>query len=110
MRKIPLTKTKKKFKVDFKQTANMALSNADYIVTSLLPNGKREGREWVAFNPKRPDQTLGSFKINLGTGKWADFATLDRGSDLISLVAYLKDTTQYQAAKYLAEVLGGGVC
>lgn len=110
MRKISLTKSKKKFKIDFKQVSNIALPNAEYIVTSLLPNGKRQGNEWVTLNPNRPDNSLGSFKINLSTGKWADFATLDRGSDLISLVAYLKDTTQYQAAKYLAEVLGGGVC
>ena len=42
-----------------------------------------------AFNPRRADRHLGSFQINVRTGKWADFATGDRGGDLISLgVAY----------------------
>jgi hypothetical protein len=45
------------------------------LLAQWLPDGKREGREWVARNPTRPDTHLGSFKTNLDTGIWCDFAT-----------------------------------
>jgi hypothetical protein len=54
-----------------------------------LPGGRIEGAEYVARNPKRHDQRPGSFKVNLATGRWADFATGDKGGDPISLAAYL---------------------
>jgi putative DNA primase/helicase len=40
------------------------------------------------------------------TGKWADFATNDKGGDLISLWAYVKGVNNAQAAKELIEFLG----
>jgi len=67
-------------------------------VCHWLPNGQRQGSEWVARNPKRGDRRPGSFKINLKSGRWADFATGDAGGDLISLYAYLNDLGQLQAA------------
>ena len=51
--------------------------------SSLVPHGRRLGSEWIARNPTRADRHLGSFKINLRTGRWADFATGDAGGDLI---------------------------
>jgi hypothetical protein len=69
-------------------------------------HGKREGHEWVALNPTRSDTKSGSFKINLKTGKWGDFATGDRGGDLIALWAYIKDIGQYEAMKQLKTLLG----
>ena len=44
---------------------------------------------YVALNPTRNDRRPGSFKINIRTGRWCDFATGDRGGDPVSLVAYL---------------------
>ena len=76
------------------------------IVLRWLPSGKREGREWVARNPTRNDQRSGSFKVNLQTGKWADFATGHRGGDAISLAAYLFGLSQPAAAIKLSEMLG----
>lgn len=73
-------------------------------VTNLLPNGRAEGNEWVVLNPKRNDSNSGSFKINIATGYWADFATDDKGRDLISLYAYVKDLTQYHAACEIANI------
>jgi hypothetical protein len=72
----------------------------------MLPDGKRAGPEWIARNPKRADNSAGSFSINLLTGKWADFATGDAGGDIISLSAYLRDTNQPDAAAALAVELG----
>jgi hypothetical protein len=77
------------------------------LVPAWLPDGRRNGREWVARNPTRADHSPGSFSINLTTGAWADFATGDEGGDLISLFAYLfhgKD--QGAAARELIESQG----
>ncbi len=62
--------------------------------------------EIVALNPRRPDRHLGSFKINRYNGRWSDFATGDKGGDPISLVAYLADVSQVEAAQLLAQMLG----
>ena len=76
-------------KVDFGRVNAAALGNAEGVVRGLLPDGRRDGAEWVARNPQRPDRRLGSFKVNLNSGKWADFATGDRGGDLVSLAAFV---------------------
>jgi hypothetical protein len=64
------------------------------------------GHEWQALNPTRPDKNLGSFSINIRTGRWADFATGDAGGDPVSLAAYCFNTTQADAARTLATALG----
>lgn len=91
---------------DFKTIADLAKSSSQTVVSYLCPYGKREGHEWVALNPTRHDKSLGSFRINLLTGKWADFATGDRGGDLISLWAYIKGIGQYDAMKQIKTLLG----
>jgi putative DNA primase/helicase len=93
-------------KIDFKSIAVAALASADRLVPQWCPDGRREGHEWKARNPTRADHSAGSFSINLNTGVWADFATDDRGGDLISLYAYLFDVAQVFAAHELAVMLG----
>jgi hypothetical protein len=93
-------------RIAFRRIADTALGRAEAIALRWLPDGCREGTEWVSINPTRNDRKLGSFKINLGSGKWADFATGDRGADLISLGAYLHRLTQRQAALKIADMLG----
>ena len=93
-------------RVDFGRINQAALSRADAVVRGLLPEGRREQHEWVARNPLRPDKRLGSFKVNLSTGKWADFATGDRGGDLVSLAAFVAALPQREAAIRLAESMG----
>ena len=58
-----------------------ALALAEELIPRWLPHGRRMGSEWVALNPTRADRRLGSFKVNLRTGRWADFATGDAGGD-----------------------------
>ena len=72
----------------------------------MLPDGRREGSEWVARNPLRSDRKPGSFKVNLQRGPWCDFATGDKGGDLVSLAAYVAGLPQREAAIRLAESLG----
>ena len=77
------------------------------LLKRMLPRGKVDGGEYVALNPRRDDRHLGSFKINLTTGCWADFALDDaEGRDPISLVAYLHGVTRVEAARRLALLVG----
>ena len=91
---------------EIKKIAVHAVANAQRIIGYWLPDGKTEGHEYLARNPKRADSTPGSFSINVRTGEWADFATGDKGKDLVSLVAYLTDSTQSKAAEEVALFLG----
>jgi len=77
------------------------------LLSRWLPGGRIEGHEFIALNPRRSDRTLGSFKVNLRSGKWADFACdTAAGGDPISLSAYLSGLPQIDAAKRLAAMLG----
>jgi hypothetical protein len=76
------------------------------VLATWLPDGKQVGREWVARNPTRADRKAGSFKINLDTGRWADFATNDAGGDPVSLYAYLRGLSQMAAARELMTLWG----
>jgi hypothetical protein len=76
------------------------------VLWRLLPGGIIIGNEFVALNPRRADRCRGSFKISVSSGRWSDFATGDKGGDPISLVAYLANVSQYEAARLLAQMLG----
>ena len=92
--------------VDFGKVNAAALRNAEAVLRGLLPDGRREGSEWVARNPRRADKQLGSFKANIRTGRWGDFATGETGGDLVSLAAFVAAVSQREAAIRLAESLG----
>ena len=92
---------------DFAAVNRAALKALPALVARWLPDGRRQGCEWVARNPRRVDRRPGSFSINLHTGQWADFALADaKGGDPVSLAAYLSGKTQADAARALAEMLG----
>lgn len=92
--------------LDFDGINRAALSHLPEILARWLPDGRLEGAEYVARNPTRADRRPGSFKINLRTGQWADFATNDQGGDPVSLAAYLAGCGQAEAARDLAAMLG----
>lgn len=92
--------------INFKSLARATQEKVDLLVPRWLPDGHREGNEWVARNPTREDRTRGSFKINLRRGVWFDFATGEGGGDLISLYAYLNNIRQGQAAHRIAKEIG----
>ena len=93
-------------RIAFRRIADAALVHAETIARRWLPDGRREGAEWLALNPTRNDRRAGSFKVNLETGAWSDFATGDSGGDLISLAAYLFRIRQTEAALRVADMLG----
>lgn len=91
---------------DFAAINRAALSRLPELAARWLADGSRRGNEWIARNPKRSDRRPGSFKVNLITGKWADFATGDKGGDVIALAAYLAGIGQGEAASRLADMMG----
>jgi hypothetical protein len=93
-------------KVDFSGIAQAALSHAEALLRRWLPDGRRQVGEWVARNPRRSDRHAGSFRVNMLTGRWADFAIGVAGGDLISLAAYLFGIDQAEAACCIADMLG----
>ena len=91
--------------IDFATINRAAIAALPAILARLVPGGKVLGHEYVALNPTRADRRPGSFKINLRTGRWADFATGDKGGDPISLFAYVENCSQSDAAIWLAQML-----
>jgi hypothetical protein len=93
--------------IDFCLVNRVALVALLGLLERWLPGGRTEGAEYVVLNPRRSDQHLGSFRVNLRTGRWADFAVTGvRGGDPVSLAAYLAGIGQLEAAERLAEMLG----
>ncbi len=93
-------------RLDFPAINRAALASLPVLLRRWLPDGRLMGREYTARNPTRTDRRPGSFKVNVSTGKWADFATGDKGGDVVSLAAYLSGTGQAEAARNLSEMLG----
>ena len=93
-------------RLDFATVNTAALRALPDLLARWLPDGRAQGVEWVARNPRRDDRSPGSFKVNLRTGRWADFATGDRGGDPVSLAAYLHGLRPIEAGRRLAAMLG----
>jgi hypothetical protein len=95
--------------IDFAAINRAALANLGSVLSRLAPGGKVIAGEYVALNPRRADTRPGSFKVRFvgpRAGMWADFATGDKGGDLISLCAYVEGVGQGEAARRLARMLG----
>jgi hypothetical protein len=95
-------------RIDIADVARRALPHAAALCARWLPDGRRIGREWVARNPRRADRRPGSFKVNLVTGRWCDFATGDAGGDIVSLAAFLFGLSQVESAWRINDMIGGG--
>lgn len=92
--------------IGFAEINEHALARFEDVIDWLDLDGKEVGKEFKFLNPKRNDAEIGSCSVNTETGQWSDFALDDaRGGDLISLVAYLKDVSQSEAAKVLFGLL-----
>ena len=92
--------------IDFPALHTHALPYLPAIIRRILPDGRMQGQEYVARNPNRADRHLGSFKVNLHNGCWADFATGDKGGDITSLVAYVLAMNQMDAAAWVTRIIG----
>lgn len=88
-------------RIDFAGLARELLAAAETLVPQWLPEGTRRGREWVvgSLSGEKGD----SCAVNLKTGMWADFATGERGGDLLSLYAAIHSMRQVDAYRELRD-------
>lgn len=86
--------------IKFGELAAALLGRAELLVERWLPGGKREGREYKCGSLQ--GGAGGSCSINLATGAWADFATDERGGDLVSLYASIHGLAPAKAALQVA--------
>ncbi len=93
-----------KYRIDFAAINTAAAAACPGLLQRWFPAGRVTGQEFAIGNlaGDRGD----SLKVNLQTGKWADFATSEAGGDLISLYAAIHQLDQGAAACQLAEELG----
>ena len=90
--------------IDFAAVNRTALPLCPGLLESLLPGGSVQGREYQCSNLFGGGGD--SLRVNLDSGKWADFAADEKGGDLVSLVAAIKGMNQPEAAKVLSEMAG----
>ena len=93
-------------RLDFAAINAAARRELATLLARWLPDGRVNGREYEARNPRRGDKHPGSFRVNLRTGMWSDFAIGASGGDPVSLAAYLFALSQTDAARRLADMLG----
>lgn len=94
-------------RIDFGKVKHATQGYEGVLLRRILPHAIKQGSEYVSLNPTRPDRNLGSFRINAYRFKWADFATGDKGGDIISLWAYVRQISQVKAAQEIMTILGG---
>ena len=92
-------------RVDFARVNEAASRHGLAVLQGLFPRGRLEGREWVFISPFR-ENSLGSCKANITTGKGGDFSRGDRFGDFVGAAAWASGLSQRDAAIRLAESLG----
>jgi hypothetical protein len=82
------------------------LPNAESILSKLIGSVELKGRELLMLNKERGDKSLGSFKFNIDTGAWADFAAEGMsGHGIVGLVSkYFTLSTQAAITKIRDEL------
>ena len=82
---------------------NQALSHRLHeALKILLPNGKVIGKYYTCASIKGEHGQ--SCKTDISSGKGCDYATGESWGDIIALVALQHNSSQYQAALYLADL------
>ncbi|MEB3283617.1 MAG: hypothetical protein VKK42_32310 [Lyngbya sp.] len=90
---------KQRYRVDFKRLNRTLLADRASLLSEWLPGGKISGRNYICGNLQGASGA--SLKVSIDTGAWIDFATGEKGGDLISLYAAIKKLGQVEAAKKL---------
>lgn len=85
--------------LNFEGLARQLLASAETHLASWLPGGRKRGTAWVAGDLTGAEGQ--SLKVNLTTGAWADFATGEHGSDLVSLYAAIHSLPMGDAYRQL---------
>lgn len=85
--------------IDFQGLAQSLLHRVRELLPEWLPGGKIVSNEYTVANLQ--GGAGNSLKINVNSGKWADFAAGQKGGDLISLYAAIHNISQIEAARTL---------
>lgn len=95
-------------RIDFEGLNTKLLAQAREMLPAWLPGGRIKGREYfcAGLQGGAGKAGEGSCKVNVATGRWSDFATGEKGGDLVSLYAAIHRLGQGEAAKQLADGLG----
>jgi hypothetical protein len=93
--------------LDFATVNNAALARLPEVLARLLPGGRAVGPEWHAGSLRGdPGDSLRVRMRGERAGRWADFATGEKGGDPVSLAAAVARTRQIEGARQLARMLG----
>jgi hypothetical protein len=90
--------------IKFTELAEALLSRIDQLVPAWLPGGVVRGHEYVCGSLS--GGTGNSTSVNLTNGRWADFASDEKGNDLISLYAAINGLSMGKAAVQVAREEG----
>lgn len=85
---------------NFPVVAEALLNRSEPVLQEWLPGGRRVGSEWVCGNLQ--GEAGQSLSINVNTGAWQDFATGEKGGDLISLYAAIHRLSQIESLMRLS--------
>lgn len=85
--------------IDFGALASRLLAQSRSLLAEWYPQGKLVGHEFCIGDVYGAEGE--SCKVNVNTGKWADFAAGLQGGDLISLYAAREGLNQAEAARKL---------
>src|SRR5688572_2133120 len=92
--------------MDARELSEALARQADSIAAMLLPNGKKENREWeVGSVQGEPGKSLKVCTEGPKSGRWKDFATDDRG-DLLDLWCKVRGVSLPEAMKQATDYLG----
>jgi hypothetical protein len=86
--------------INFEALGRALLDRASTLVPAWLPGGAQRGHEYICGGVQGGKGN--SCAVNLTTGKWADFASEDRGNDLVSLYAACYGLSMGKAALQVA--------
>ncbi|MBC7620902.1 MAG: virulence protein E, partial [Candidatus Saccharibacteria bacterium] len=90
--------------IKFSALADALLARADTLVPAWLPGGVQRGHEYACGSLSGGMGT--SCSVNLTNGRWGDFATDEKGNDLVSLYAAINGLTMGKAALQVAREEG----
>lgn len=85
--------------LDFQGLNARLLSDSRNLLESWLPGGRVRGHEYVCAGLQGGKGE--SCSVNLSTGRWGDFATGEKGGDLVSLYAATRGISQGEAFREL---------
>ncbi len=89
--------------LDIAAIAASLLLQVQTLLPQWLPAGKLRGHEYLCGNLR--GDAGDSLSINVKTGLWMDFASGEKGGDLVSLYAAMHGLTQVEAATKLGDTV-----